>query len=212
MEIPEEIKEQVKQELSGIPKKVILKVFTGGDNCDYCKDTAELTREIAKLLDKVEVEEIDIEKNKEQAEKYNVERTPAILVHSEDQEWPIRFYGIPAGYEFSSLIESIKYASTGEIDLPEDVVEKVKSITSPKTIQAFVTVSCPYCPAAVITGFKFAMVNPQYISAQMIEASEFPELSNQFQVRAVPKVVIGENVSFEGALPVEKYAEKLVEA
>ena len=210
MEIPAEIQEQVKQELSSLKENVTIKVFTK-ENCDFCHDTIELTTAVAELSEKVKSENFDIEKNTDIAKKYQIDQTPAILVHSDSNEYPIRFYGIPAGYEFSSLIESIKFAGTGEHDLPSDVVEKVKSINSPKKIQAFVTVSCPYCPAAVTTAFKFAMVNPEFIQAQMVEASQFPELSSKFGVRAVPKVIINEGESFEGSLPVEKYLEKVLQ-
>lgn len=212
MDIPEEIKEQVKKELSGISKKVTLKVFTDDKNCDYCKDTLELTRAVAELSDLVSVVEYKKSVSAAEIEQYNVEMTPAILVHSEEKDWPIRFYGIPSGYEFSSLIESIHFAGTGTVDLPADVVTKLKAINKPVSIKSFVTVSCPYCPAAVTTAFKFAMINPEFITAQMVEASQFPEVSNKFQVRAVPKVVINEAVNFEGSLPVAQYLEKVLQA
>ncbi len=35
----------------------------------------------------------------------------------------------------------------------------------------------------------------------MIEAEEFPELANKYEVMAVPKIVINDKVSFEGAYP-----------
>jgi hypothetical protein len=39
------------------------------------------------------------------------------------------------------------------------------------------------------------------VRAECIEATEFPELSQRYQVMAVPKVVINDRVGFEGALP-----------
>lgn len=213
MQIPEEIQNQVKQELGSISNEVVLKVFTSdSENCNFCKDTVELTQAVASLVDKLSVEILDVEKNKDEAEQYGVERSPAILLQVGRNVLPIRFYGIPAGYEFSSLIESIKFAGTGTLQLSEEVIEKVKAIQSPKKIQSFVTVSCPYCPPAVIIGFQFALVNPEFISAEMVEASQFPELSTKVGVRAVPKVVINDSTSFEGSLQVEQYLEKLLEA
>lgn len=35
-----------------------------------------------------------------------------------------------------------------------------------------------------------AMINPEMIRAEGVEATEFPELANQFQVRGVPQTVI----------------------
>ena len=40
----------------------------------------------------------------------------------------------------------------------------------------------------------------------MVEATEFPELAERYSVYAVPKVVINDAVSFEGALPEHLFA------
>lgn len=212
MEIPKEIQDQVTQELNSIGKAVTLKVFTGEQNASYCKETLELTNAMASWVEKLKVEEYNIEENKDIAEKYQVENTPTILIHSESKEWPIRFNGIPAGYEFSSLIESIKFAGTEDLELDEEITKKLKTIDKEIDIKVFVTISCPYCPPAVMNAFKFAMTNPEKIKAQMYEASEFPELAEKYSVRAVPRIVINDDIAIEGSLPVDKYLEKILEA
>ena len=50
------------------------------------------------------------------------------------------------------------------------------------------------------------------IDAEMIESMEFPELSEKYSVMAVPKVVINEDVDFEGALPEKVFLFKVKEA
>ena len=93
----------------------------------------------------------------------------------------------------------------------DDVVEIIKKVDKPVNIMVFVTPTCPYCPLAVRTAHKFAIEN-ENITASMIEATEFPELSNRYSVFAVPKVVINDKVSFEGAIPEEAFAKKVIEA
>jgi len=39
------------------------------------------------------------------------------------------------------------------------------------------------------------------VRSECVEATQFPELSQRYQVRAVPKIVINDRVEFEGALP-----------
>lgn len=39
------------------------------------------------------------------------------------------------------------------------------------------------------------------ITAHMVEAMEFPELSNHYQVMGVPRTVIDETIHIEGAVP-----------
>jgi predicted DsbA family dithiol-disulfide isomerase len=55
------------------------------------------------------------------------------------------------------------------------------------------------------------MENP-LILADVIEANEFQELSERYQVRSVPKTVINDRVEFVGSLPEAKVLEALQQA
>ncbi len=56
-----------------------------------------------------------------------------------------------------------------------------------------------------------ALANP-HIRADVVEISEFPQLAQRYQVRAVPKVVINERIQFEGALPERAFVEQVLRA
>ena len=56
-----------------------------------------------------------------------------------------------------------------------------------------------------------AIASPR-VRAECIEANEFPELSQRYQVMAVPKVVINDRVGFEGALPESQFLDAVVRA
>jgi predicted DsbA family dithiol-disulfide isomerase len=56
-----------------------------------------------------------------------------------------------------------------------------------------------------------AIASPR-VTAQCIEANEFPELSQRYQVMAVPKVVINDAVEFEGALPERDFVGAVLQA
>ncbi|MCD6479721.1 thioredoxin family protein [Candidatus Bathyarchaeota archaeon] len=51
---------------------------------------------------------------------------------------------------------------------------------------------------------RFALVN-QNLTADVIEAVEFPELAKRYGVMAVPKTIINDRV--EGAIPEREFAE-----
>ena len=102
-------------------------------------------------------------------------------------------------------------ASSRKTHLSEETIQKVKSIDRDVHIQVFVTPTCPYCPRAVRTAHQMAMINGR-IKADMVESIEFPELANRYAVMAVPKIVINENVSFEGALPEAEFLEYVLTA
>jgi len=56
-----------------------------------------------------------------------------------------------------------------------------------------------------------AIASPR-VTAQCIEANEFPELSQRYRVMAVPKVVINDKVEFEGAVPERDFLDAVLEA
>ncbi len=192
-------KEVVKKEFAKLKDNVTLIVFTQELECEYCKETRELVEELAGLSDKIKYEIYNFAIDKEKVSEYGIDKIPAIVVKGA-RDYGIRFYGIPAGYEFTTLIEDIIDVSNGESGLLNQTKEKIKTVDKPVHIQVFVTPTCPYCPSVVRTAHKMAIENP-LIRADMIEVIEFPHLAHKYGVMGVPKVVINDKISFEGALP-----------
>ena len=52
-----------------------------------------------------------------------------------------------------------------------------------------------------------AFANPN-ITAYAVEATEFPDLARRYQVSAVPKTVVNEDVEILGALPEDAYVDQ----
>ena len=50
------------------------------------------------------------------------------------------------------------------------------------------------------------------VRAECIEANQFPEISQRYQVMAVPKIVINDRVEFEGALPEPQFLAAVLQA
>lgn len=108
------------------------------NTCMYCKETGELLEEVSSLSDKIELEVRDFLKDEVLARQYGVEKIPAVVITGRNKG-KIRFFGIPSGYEFSSLIEVIKDVSRGGSDLTETTKSAIGKISSPVHIQVFVT-------------------------------------------------------------------------
>ena len=107
--LSEEIKREVKRELEGLKNEAKLLVFTRELECQYCKENHMLAEDIASLTDKIKLEVYNFTLDKNKAEEYKVDKIPAMVVcDGTGKDYGIRFYGIPAGYEFTSLIEAIR--------------------------------------------------------------------------------------------------------
>ncbi|GAB4192524.1 MAG: thioredoxin family protein [Calditrichia bacterium] len=203
-------KEYVENLLQNLPNKVKLVYFSQELNCEYCSDTQQLITELSELSNgNVELEIYNFQIDKEKVEEYNIDKVPAIAVVGE-KDYGIRYYGIPAGYEFSSILEDIQTVAKGEPGLSEKSLEMLKEISRPLKLQVFVTPTCPYCPSAVLMAHKIAMVNDNIV-ADMVEATEFMELSQKYHVQGVPRTVIGEHHFVEGAVPEEMFVKGVLE-
>lgn len=123
----------------------------------------------------------------------------------------VRFVGQPGGFEFSTLIADMVDISKGQTSLSEQSVAAVRAITTPVHLQVFVTPACPYCPKAARIAHQLAMTNP-LVLADVIEANEFPALSERYRVQTVPKTIINDQIEFVGPLPEAKVVEAVLEA
>jgi len=213
--LEEKVRNQVRKMFAELKEPVNLIVFTQselikvpGIECESCKDNRLLMEEVTSLSDKLSVEIYDFIKDTDKVAQYQIDKIPATIVKSE-KDYGIRLYGLPAGYEFPTLLNAIQMVSTGKSGLSEESKDKLKSISKSVHIQVFVTLTCPYCSSAVALGHRMAY-DSEMIKADMINAQEFPQLAQKYNVFAVPKVIINETTQFEGALPEDKFLEKVL--
>jgi glutaredoxin-like protein len=207
--IPEEHKTHLQEELAGkLVNPVRLVVFTQKLECPYCAQTRSLVEELASLSDKLRVEVYDFVADSEKARAYGVDKVPAVAIVGE-KDYGVRFYGLPYGYEFQTLLEGVIAVSRGKAEISEEVREKLKGIKTPVHIQVFVTLTCPYCPSVASQAFKFA-VESDMVRADVVDVGEFPHIGHKYAVMGVPKTVINEKVEFLGAVPEEVFLEHVL--
>jgi len=112
--------------------------FKSEDGCLYCKEAKDILLEVSGLSDKISFEEYDFDKDAGKVKQYNIKRTPAIAIEG-DRDYGVRYYGMPAGHEFMTLVHGIISVSAKETGLSEKTIEKLKEIIKPFNIQVFVT-------------------------------------------------------------------------
>ncbi len=131
--------EAVRQEFQRIQGPVKLVVFSqelvAGD---LCRQNEQLIREVAALDDRITVEVLNPAIDRERAEGYGIEQVPATVVEGA-RDYGLRFLGIPSGYEFSNLIDSIIVASSGETGLADATKTSLAGLTGDVTIKVFST-------------------------------------------------------------------------
>lgn len=207
----EEMKEKVTLLLfTQEPSRLTVPDHLKGQECVFCKETRELLKEVSALSDKIELVIYDFSGDKEKAAEYGIDKIPATIILGQ-KDYGLRFFGIPSGYEYTSLIEAILDVSKGKTGLSQKTREALKTIDKDIHIQVFVTPTCPYCPQVVHLGHQFALESPR-IRADMVESTEFPHISHKYNVFGVPKTVINENIFIDGAVPEETFLEHVLKA
>lgn len=207
-------RQYVEHLFSEMTRPVKLVVFTQKTECQYCKETREIVEELSGLSPNVSHEVFDFVEDEVEVERYQILQIPAIAILEDGEEpvdYGIRYYGIPSGYEFSSLLEDISMVGTGESGLSDETKHALREIDEPVHLQVFVTPTCPYCPKAVHMAHQIAYENKN-VRADMVEAIEFPHLANRYNVRGVPRTVINEDVHVEGAVPEQVLLHRVLEA
>ena len=208
--IRDEDKKTIREEFAEkLVAPVRLVMFTQEIECQFCAETRQIVEEVAALSDKITAEIYNFVTDKDQAEAYGIDKIPAIAIIGA-QDYGIRFYGIPSGYEFSSLFEDIIDVSRGESGLLEPTKKALAHLKEPVHIQVFVTPTCPYCPMAVRLAHRLALES-DLVRADMVEAMEFPQLAIKYRVQGVPRSVINETIHQEGAAPEPLFMMKMME-
>jgi len=139
----EEVVGQIKQAFAGLLHPVQILFFGSKENCDYCNETQQLLSEISAVDEKINLSVHDVNDDAALAAQYNVDKTPVIVIASKDGgqvvDLGIRFAGIPAGYEFGTLINDIILASKQDSGLSAATREFLKKLTQPLLLQVFAT-------------------------------------------------------------------------
>jgi alkyl hydroperoxide reductase subunit AhpF len=140
----EEICAQIKQIFSvELDQPVEMIYFHDSNECASCEETKQLLDELVALSEKLSLSIVDLARQPELGQKYNIHHVPALVLAGRDHgdlvDYGIRFFGIPSGYEFSSLIHSIQIVSKRDSGLKPSIRSELKDLRSPLELKIFVT-------------------------------------------------------------------------
>jgi alkyl hydroperoxide reductase subunit AhpF len=124
--------------LAELAGDVRLLMFTQDSECQWCETTRNLVTEVAELSERLSVKVHDFAAEPKVVARYKIARIPAIVVLG-DRDYGIRFYGIPAGYEFAAFMAAIRAAGRRDSGLEPDVLMTLAKVGRPVHMQVLVT-------------------------------------------------------------------------
>ena len=149
--LKESDREQLRTEFQKLQNPVKLAFFTQALDCDYCPLAQQVLEEVISLSDKIQLQIVNFAIDKARVFEYKIARVPAIAVlrvetqthdgvtETIDRDYGVRFYGVPAGFEFASLLGDILDVSSGESGLSEQSKAALKNLHDPLHLQIFTT-------------------------------------------------------------------------
>ena len=137
--IGEDVAEQLKAEFKDLKNPVRLVVFSQALADPQAEQVKRLVEELGALDSRLSVESYNFVLDKQKAESLGIKRIPAIAVLGAEKDYGVRFYGLPSGYEFGTLVDAILAVSGGESGLSPETKAALAALDKPVHVQVFST-------------------------------------------------------------------------
>ena len=137
--LDERVRADLEKEFAELKHPVRLAVFSQAIADPGTEQVKRLVEEVAEIDSKLSCEPYNYVLDKDKVELLGIQRVPAIAVLGENSDPGIRFYGLPSGYEFGTVIDAIRQVSSGDSGLSEETREALGKIEKPIHLQLFST-------------------------------------------------------------------------
>lgn len=135
----DEVTAQLKTVFEQLKNPVRLAVFSQAMADPESEQVRRLMEELASAHDLLTAEPVNFVLDRERVEALGIVRTPAVAVLGAEKDYGVRFYGLPSGYEFGTLVDAIVDVSSGDSALSEPTRQALGALDKPVHVQVFST-------------------------------------------------------------------------
>ena len=157
----------------------------------------ELLNEVAEQSDKITVNTNGTGKN-----------VPSFTVAKPGEVARITFAGLPMGHEMTSFILAILQTGGYPPKVEAEVIDRIRGLEGKFNFQTFISLTCHNCPDVVQALNLMSVLNPN-ITHEMIDGALFQGLVDQYQIMAVPTIILNGEVFGSGRMTVEEILAKV---
>jgi alkyl hydroperoxide reductase subunit AhpF len=141
-QVKQQVRERFSERLSGpVQLKLYLRPGSGrlilpsGLGCPTCEEARELAQDLQEAAPElISLEVIDVT-----VQESEITELPTLTLAFPGEEPRIRWQGLPAGYEFATVVDAIERVSSGEHGLSEATVGRLAELTEPLEVMVFAT-------------------------------------------------------------------------
>lgn len=139
MLLDDQVQAQLKEEFAQLAGPVRLAVFSQALADPESAQVARLVAELCELDPRLTCESYNFVLDAERVAELGIGRTPAVAILGPEKDFGIRFYGLPSGYEFASLVDAIVDVSRGASTLAPETRAALAALERPVHLQVFST-------------------------------------------------------------------------
>jgi alkyl hydroperoxide reductase subunit AhpF len=119
--------------------KLVLPGASDDDSEDHSAEVKQIVSEVAATSPRFKVVEIDARAEAERARELAGDLSPAIVFSGGLTKGKLRYFGLPAGYEMSTLIATLMDIGSNESMVPAEVATELGNLDGEVHIKVFVT-------------------------------------------------------------------------
>lgn len=168
-----------------LPVELAIETCEGCENCDRA---VALALELMELSDRITIK-VDEPLHPATGAAWRDLKRPSLTVRGRGAS-SLVFYGAPIGSELDVLVDALFAASRERSRLPPSMVRALRALREDVYVEIFVSPACRRCPP-VVRFLMEAGIESNRLSVNVVEAYEFPDLTQKYGVKSVPAVVVG---------------------
>jgi alkyl hydroperoxide reductase subunit AhpF len=137
--LADEVTGELREVFQQLVEPVRLVVFSQALADPDSEEVRRLVEELVGLDERLSAEARNFVLDPERVAELGIERIPAIAVLGADKDPGVRFYGLPTGYEFGSLVTAILDVSRGASVLQPETRAELEALGTDVRLRVFST-------------------------------------------------------------------------
>ncbi|NVM52390.1 MAG: thioredoxin family protein [Candidatus Helarchaeota archaeon] len=204
--------QMLKRKFAKLKNPIQISIFISPQEDHDSFSVFEFMRAITNQDSKIELNLITKKMKPELFEQYHIEEVPAIVI----EDTGIQYTGVPSGPESMMFIQTLIMKSTENSGVGAVISKVLDSLKKPVQLRTIITSQCTICPLAVKIGnmlsLESAFNGNGKVRHEIIEALEHMEYVSNYDLSAVPIILINNEIAFNGIPDVDRYVSKIAEA
>lgn len=173
-------------------------IVPGREECQFCPQIGAMLEHLVTLSPKLSLTTHEFVPTLPEAQRYAVTNVPTMVLRGTLNR-PVRYQGMPSGYQFAAFIDLCVLLSRGKSMLTAAGRRRLQRVQRDISVEVFVTPESSDGPETARAAVQLSLASAR-IHVTITEISEFPTRAHNLDIREVPLTVIDDTICIAGPL------------